>query len=347
MSKKDDAFWGQAFDPDAPLAKTGKPWKSLGKDTPKSLPLLVDGDIIAYRAAAPCDGKYYSIVDDIGDTIAEERYKKEIDKAMAKLVKTTPSHTLEIQTKFRPEPEAFAIYNVDKMMASLLEKYPNAWVRTYLTGNTNFRAEMNPEYKANRKGIAKPIHLNACKQHLLNRYTAAIQDLYEADDLIGIAAMEMHPDREYRICTIDKDLNCIPGGHWNFVKGEEYDINEQEALEFFYCQCLTGDKVDNIEGIRGIGPVKGKKIIDSSSPDGEPPNEVDCYLAVLKAWAKSLFPDKPNGEIWTAHEVNQAAEVLGKSAEQLWILQEEGVMWSPPITVDDLFKKWEKMNAMV
>ncbi len=60
--------------------------------------------------------------------------------------------------------------------------------------------------------------------------------------------------------SIDKDLDMIRGWHYNFIKDKKYFIDDQQAIKHFYTQILTGDRVDNIIGLRGIGPKKAEKI---------------------------------------------------------------------------------------
>ena len=310
----DDKFWAEAFGDDS-LGQL-KPWKRLGEDNPKSIAYLLDGDIVAYRSAAPCDGRGYAIVEKGSDTLLhEERYKKDIMKVFYEQEYDIETHEV-IPTK-NPEPESYAIYNVDKIVEAILNRWPGAWVRTYLTGNTNFRTQIFDDYKANRNDMERPVHLNACKQHLLNKYGAIMKDFHEADDLMGIEAMRLRAaGRRYVIGSIDKDLDCIPGEHDNFVKEITYETDEDQALNFFYRQTLMGDTVDNIPGIKGIGPKKSAKIL------AECRTPVEYYTAVLAEWDKYL------GETATPETI---VETLNMSAELLWILQEEGVMWSPPV----------------
>jgi hypothetical protein len=320
----DDAFWDKAFNDDT-LGDL-KPWKKLGKDEPTAIALLIDGDIIAYRAAAPCDGKGYAIIaKSTKAVLAEERYKKDIMKVWYQGEYEHGVHEV-IPTK-NPEPEFYAIYNIDKIMQPIIEKYPGAWVQLYLTGNTNFRTQIYDDYKANRATSERPVHLSACKQYLLNKYNGIMKEFHEADDLMGIEAMRLRSQgRKYLICSIDKDLNCIPGGHYNFVKDVEYETTEEESMIHYYSQCLQGDKVDNIPGIHGIGPKKAEKILKGATTPAE------CYCRVVEAWAKSMPKAKPK----------EVIETVRLSAELLWILQEEGVMWTPPIDDAVLIKALEE-----
>jgi 5'-3' exonuclease len=71
------------------------------------------------------------------------------------------------------------------------------------------------------------------------------------------------------ICTIDKDLDMIPGMHYNFVKIKCILCNQLTALKFFYKQMLIGDTSDHIFGIKGIGPVKAEKLLKDTKTEQE------------------------------------------------------------------------------
>jgi 5'-3' exonuclease len=321
--KKD--IWDELLDKEGKLTQFGppsKPWKNLGKDTKGCIHLLIDGDIVAYRASAPCDGKYYAIRDKGSKFVLhKERYKKDADKWVAKHV--SPKD-LTISIEQDPEPEGYAIYNVDQIMGSIIGVFSKPFVKVYLTGNVNFRTELYPQYKANRKAQKRPVHLNACKQHLLNRYKAVMEEPWEADDLIGVEATTLlDKGKAYSICTIDKDLNCIPGDHYNFVKDTKYCVSPHEALLHFYTQVLTGDNTDNIPGIKGVGPKTAAKILDGVK------DEEEMYLRCYKAWAKSMFPEEEY--IFTGEDIVKVEKAIRQSAELLWISRRAGELWSPPI----------------
>jgi DNA polymerase-1 len=159
-------------------------------------------------------------------------------------------------------------------------------------------------YKGNRI-LAKPYHYQLLREYMERAWGFEVIEGMEADDAIGIEAYRNEPD-ETLIVSIDKDLNMIRGHHYNFVKEERYYVTEEEAIRNFYLQILTGDKVDNIIGLSGIGPVKSKKLLVDCS------NELEMYEAVLKAY---------DGD---------EARVL-ENARLLWILREEKQVWQPPV----------------
>lgn len=156
------------------------------------------------------------------------------------------------------------LLRVDKLMQDILYATEATSYRCFLTGKNNFRKKINPDYKAHRKDKEKPIWLQQCRDFLIQNWNAEVAEGCEADDELGMAQTN-----ESIICTIDKDLDMIPGLHYNWVKNTIYEVNEDEALKFFYKQLLIGDTSDNIIGVRGIGPVKAKALIDHLETEEE------------------------------------------------------------------------------
>jgi len=176
----------------------------------------------------------------------------------------------------------------------------------YLTGGGNFRNEIavTAPYKGNRVA-PKPYHFQLLREYMERAWGFEVIEGMEADDAIGIEAYRHEPE-ETIIVSIDKDLNMIRGNHYNFVREEKYFVTEEQAIRNFYLQILTGDKVDNIIGLAGIGPVKSKKLLADCN------TQLEMYEAVLKAY---------DGD---------EARVL-ENARLLWILREEKQVWQPPV----------------
>ena len=102
----------------------------------------------------------------------------------------------------------------------------------------------------------------------------------EADDDVGIASTQYNG----WIVHVDKDLNQLPGWHYNPIKGEEYYVTEEEGLRSFYTQLLTGDRIDNIVGLYGIGPVKAAKLLKGCE------GEQSLFQAVVGAYKAADEP---------------------------------------------------------
>lgn len=174
------------------------------------------------------------------------------------------------------EEQSIAKFRVDDMMNQMLlnlqcEKYVG-----FLSGSGNFRYRLYEDYKANRKGKPRPKHLQFCRDVLKHDWNTFVTEGIEADDALGIAASH---ESGSIICSIDKDLMQIPGDHYNFVKDLYEYVGGRSADLNFWTQLLVGDTSDNIHGIRGIGPVKAKKILDPLK------NNQEWFSSVRKIYA--------------------------------------------------------------
>jgi len=151
-----------------------------------------------------------------------------------------------------------ACARLDKSIENILKATNASDYQIYLTptDGSNFRYEVNSDYKANRKA-EKPPHFLTLREYMLEVHKAEVAFGMEADDLLGI-----NQTKDTIICTIDKDLRQVPGQHYNFVKDEIFTVNLQEGLLWFYTQMLTGDASDNVSGIRGIGIKKATRLLD-------------------------------------------------------------------------------------
>lgn len=204
------------------------------------------------------------------------------------------------------ENEKVAVSRCADFMEELVMK---PWVGDYkgfLTGSGNYRYDIakTQPYKGNRKA-EKPKHYDLLREYLIKAWGCEVVEGQEADDAIGIKAYEIEDKESFVIMSIDKDLDMIEGWHYNFVKDNKYFIEPFEALKRFYSQILTGDNVDNIPGLKGIGPAKSAKIL------AECDNEQKLFDAVLKSYDGNL-------------------EYLKEQAKLLWIRRKPNEIWQPP-----------------
>ena len=131
---------------------------------------------------------------------------------------------------------------------------------------TSFRNEIEPSYKANREPAPEDLkrQFKLCQSvaDVLGVKTYA-DGYYEADDLIGTLA-EHHKQKGCRIHIVsaDKDLAQLvekDDTWWSYGKDKALDADEitkkfgvypHQIADFL---ALTGDSVDNIKGVTGIG----------------------------------------------------------------------------------------------
>jgi len=212
--------------------------------------------------------------------------------------------------KCENEEENAACYTTGSYLSELLsnlfmlieEEHP---YKVYLTGKGNFRNDIavTAPYKGNRKDKEKPFHLDAIREYLISDWAAVVSEGEEADDLIAIE----HSKQETPIIvSTDKDFDQLAGFRYNPNSNELFHISEERATRFFYQQILMGDRVDNIIGIKGIGPKKSEAMLEGLS-------EIEMYnLCVEKLGEERVLE---NGRL-------------------LWLRREEGQLWEPPVEKD-------------
>lgn len=165
----------------------------------------------------------------------------------------------------------WALANTKTTVENILSQFPQAETFTmYLNGEGNFRDETATiqKYKGNRDELHKPKYYSEIKTYLIHNYGAVLVDGRESDDALGCHQFA-HPDRSTCIVSIDKDLNMIPGYHYNWVKEDFYNVSMLDANLMFYRQMLEGDRTDNIPGIRGVGPKTVDKLFKEYNNDLE------------------------------------------------------------------------------
>lgn len=167
---------------------------------------------------------------------------------------------------------------VRKYMDDLYEKLKYDEMVVCLSGPNNFRYNLNPNYKSNRKDTRKPIVYSELKNWFMSNYYAECVPTLEADDLLGILATR---EPGAIIVSADKDMQCVPCRLYR--NGELRDISPMEANYFHMHQTLTGDPTDGYPGCPGVGAVTAKKIL-AGTPD-------TWWGSVLQAYQKAGCTD--------------------------------------------------------
>lgn len=150
-------------------------------------------------------------------------------------------------------------------------------------GNSTFRKDIYPEYKANRKENydTQTAEEKEAFEKFFEEYERTLDLLYtkyevyrykgvEADD---IAAFIVRNKNKYNIDDIwlissDRDWDLLVSdkvSRFSYVTRKEvtletwpYDVSPEEYISY---KCLVGDSGDNITGISGVGPKKAAELI--------------------------------------------------------------------------------------
>lgn len=238
---------------------------------------------------------------------------------------------------------------VQSRIDGILEATGADGYQLYLTSDdkSNFRysvATIQP-YKGHRPS-EKP-HWYTHIRNFLVDFRGAIEVFgQEADDALAIAQyqdycesfnrmgydvrelkkdpLEVFYDREHCntvICSRDKDLNMVPGWHYNWGAGKQKEQGmwfqtEIGGLRCFYKQLLTGDRTDNIPGLYGVGNssklLKDLELLNS---------EEDLFRFVFEQYEKRFG--------------SYAEQFIVENGRLLWMRREEGEMWVFPKQLGD------------
>lgn len=203
--------------------------------------VIIDGDILVYRASEAVTEDFETELEEdenflyrITSYVNKEFAVKAIKTMIDKICKTT---------------------NSNKIYICLSDK------------EHNFRKEINPEYKANRKKKLKPILYDWLRHWFINEsgYKVYERPYLEADDVIGIlATSDKIIKGDKCIWSFDKDFKTIP---CKFAKGspdgriKKKIITPEMADWYFMYQTLIGDTTDGYKGCKGIGDIKARKLL--------------------------------------------------------------------------------------
>lgn len=132
---------------------------------------------------------------------------------------------------------------------------------------SSFRNELYPLYKANREPAPPELKRQFLACAALARAAGLLtvaSPRYEADDLIGtLAARAQARGQSVVIVSRDKDLAQLLGTRdtlWDYAGNvrlgpgavaERFGVGPQQIPDYL---ALVGDAVDNIPGVRGVGP---------------------------------------------------------------------------------------------
>ena len=159
-----------------------------------------------------------------------------------------------------------------KEITNLQEKFDSKDVLLTWTDRHNFRKDIDPAYKSNRKK-RKPAGYLRLKKWAMETWPSLTIAGIEADDVLGIICTK-DEDTNFVLVSPDKDLKQIPCRQFDLK--DEYTVEPEDAELQLYTQCLTGDSVDGFKGIPGVGPKKAQAIL-AKAQDGLWPACVEAY----------------------------------------------------------------------
>lgn len=148
----------------------------------------------------------------------------------------------------------------------------------FIKGKGNFRKDLYPEYKSNRK----PKHplIDHLYDHFTEKYDCCRADGAEAEDYVYTASREI--GHEGIIVYVDHDLEEIPGLFYNYKKDFWLKITEKEALHNKYQKLCIGESGD----FANFTPKIGIKYFEKNFSKDFTVKEYEeaLFQAYMKAW---------------------------------------------------------------
>ena len=174
--------------------------------------------------------------------------------------------------------------------------------------STNFRHKLYTNYKGNRKDLPMDVKekIQYLYGHAADKGAIHATPNWEADDQVADWVYEAHhSDMDYTIAHIDKDLDLLPGKHYNYNKDAHYVRNISDLNREFFLQLLVGDSADNLPGVKGIGKVKANKLLDDTPPHLWYSTVGDLWHAELDYFtaARCYFMGDPDKFTWNLEEL--------------------------------------------
>jgi len=217
------------------------------------------------------------------------------------------------------DPVQYALRSTRTAVENIMHTLTADAVDVHLTfGPDNYRFDIDPNYKGNRSDAPKPVHIQAIREYMVEELGAIMNYGQEADDALGIAATQ----HGHGIATLDKDLDGVPGVHYNWKKRSVYWVNPEAADQFFYKQMLTGDATDNIQGLFKRTGVKAmKKVVEPLEYMDDP--------AEMYAHVKQVYMDAVAAKVMSSDESDVDRWLL-QQGRCLWIRRKENELWVAP-----------------
>jgi len=278
---------------------------------------LVDVDGMTYLAGFAVEKSHYWVVYENAEGEMGEEYFTSGDDLKA-FKKQEGIVVVDQERVAQVGPLEHALYIVRDKMQRMQQLGD---LEVYIKGDgETFRSRYATldEYKGNRKDSWKPKHFDAICDYLIGKWGATKVNGREVDDEVSIRAHQL--GKYYWVCSPDKDLDQIPGWHWNYRDNVEYYIDEETARLWFWRQVVSGDFADNVKGCWKIGEGKADKWIDEHG-----------HLSDEEIWAGIVtLYEESQGKNGCPYAGLDPEVVALENAQLVWMQQKPGEIWMPP-----------------
>ncbi len=175
-------------------------------------------------------------------------------------------------SKGQPTNAVFGFCNILRKL--LIDLKPTHLAVCFDVGKKTLRQEKYKEYKAHRQAMPDDLvaQIDTIKE-IISAYNIPIiaMEGHEADDVMATLAKRFGKDAVVTIVTEDKDMAQLVGSNVQIYSArlekvlktedvvEKFGVNPSQIVDFI---ALAGDSSDNIPGVKGIGEVGARKLLE-------------------------------------------------------------------------------------
>ena len=275
--------------------------------------VILDCDPMIYAAGFVTEHSFYDVYTKGSKLIKTFEGKRTLNEWLEENDKKESDFVIEKRIELEPVENAYNVLNTQ--LREIQNKFQAEQMLLFLTDDRrgyNFRdyVAMQQRYK-DRPSNSRPAYYTQLRKFLVERHNAIMVTGFEADDAVATQAWSTicYGDCDTVLVSIDKDLDMVPGRHYNPVKKILYYITEEEARKHFYTQLLTGDTTDSIPGLPRIGPKKAEALLKDCETEDE------LFSVVFEQYKKKFK--------------EAALYVMTEQARLLWMLRWAGDVWLP------------------
>ena len=262
---------------------------------------LIDVDSVIYKAGCANEVRRWYVGSN-GQAVANFQYKAEAIEFAGEDV-----DEYEFWMEKTAGPLSHSLANTKHIMEKIVNHPRCITYGVYISGKDNFRYDIDPNYKGQRDKSSRPIHEQEIREYLLSAWDAVESHGCEVDDIVSYECLA-NPLTNV-IVSIDKDLDNTAGWHYNYDAAKAYYVTTEEADLNFYRQLLSGDPTDNIKGVKGIGAIKAKDILQNA-----------------------LTPERMCSIVWKVYEdKGYDWQYFLDQGRLLWMWRQPDDLWMPPI----------------
>jgi 5'-3' exonuclease len=194
----------------------------------------------------------------------------------------------------------------------------DSFIAVVTKSSENWRHAVYPAYKSNRKAGIKPMLVDVLRGLIAEQPWGRMMPPLEGDDVLGI--LQTKPGAgDTIIISTDKDMQTIPGKHYNPGKDVIFNVTQGMANSYHLRQALTGDVTDGYPGCTGIGAKTVLGLVPESVEDAE----------VLPLWNDVIVPTFVKKGFTEEFALSQARVARICRACDFDPKKKEVILWNP------------------